>query len=385
MSTSIHPSSDDLSAYFDHELSDTEAASVATHLADCPDCRSHIEAFAVLAELGPRVEEMLPGDTYWTDLPDRVLTRLAMDPEDVGAPAVAKGSSFWRNLWNPEGAWRWAVGSTAAAVLLVGAWFTIHQAQNPAAPIGQTVAESTPAPAEVPAPGTGLAGTPLMSGNSRGADLAQVVNNETDAGPEMSPDAFSRRVIMTLGGRNDLGQSLDIASGQAVAGGGAASPIADQVSWTLPALGPQARLETQGVVSCGPGESPLEKAFVCAAKADEMGQSDLAREGYQVVQRFSNQSLPIYWEADYRLTYHRWRQRLASVPAGPQRAQVLSQMQQLADRSYKSWKKTGSVPDCREAWCMNRAFFRLAAEVSGVGSSAEQNKRMTDLVRCMDQ
>ena len=387
MSTSIHPSSDDLSAYFDNELSDTEAAATATHLADCPECQSHIEAFAVLSELGPRVEEMLPGEAYWSDLPDRVLARLAIEAGRAGAPAAAaKGSSFWRSLWNPQGGWRWAVGSTATAVLLVGAWFTIHQAQNPAAPLGSTIAENRAAPVEVPPPGAGLAGTPLMTGVTGPVESAQFVDNTVaDAAPGMSPDAFSRQVITTLGGRENLGTSLNIASGQAVTGDGAVSPIADQVAWTLPPLGPQARLETQGLVSCGPGESPLEKAFVCAAKADEMGQSALARQGYQVVQRFSDQSRPLYWEADYRLTYHKWRQQLASVPAGPQRAQILDNMHRLADQAYTSWKKTGNLPDCQQAWCMNRAFYRLAAEVSGVNSVSEQTARMSALVSCMNQ
>lgn len=241
MSTPIHPSSDELSAYFDQEIPPTDRASVSDHLTRCPECRSVVDGFSLLEELGPVVEEMLPGEAYWLDLPDRILARLA---QDADAPAVAPaeaepGASFWHRLWNPTGAWRWALGSVATLVLVAGSWWTFHEPRNPVDPVGRELAQegATRDPggapeAAVPAPGRGLVGTPLMNGESDPVLTASVA---ADHEPATSPEAFSRRVVTTLGGRNDLGTSLDLAPGQAVGSMGVANAgPGSQVSFDLP-------------------------------------------------------------------------------------------------------------------------------------------------------
>ncbi len=369
MSAPIHPSPDELSGFLDRELPESRRQEVDHHLSDCPECRSLVDGFTFLEELGPRITESLPGDAYWLDLPDRVLARIAAADRAPAPEAPAEPRpSRWRQLWNPQGIWRWAAGSAAAVVILAGAWVTVHQSRSPVAP-EPMLAENREDNVALPPAG-------LTRAVSTGDEESQ---------PAMNPDAFSRRVIMTLGGSGNLGQTLDMPSGQAVVSAGDPGGLGSQVDFSLPPLSPEGRAETAGVLSCGPGVSPLETAFLCAAKADEMGNDDLARQGYQIVRKMAGPSQPIYWESDFRLNYHAWRERLAAAPPGAPRAEVLSELGRLADQSYQEWQASGGQTDCQRAWCLNRTFYKLADEVSPSAQLQTVVDRTHELVRCMNK
>ena len=141
MNTSIHPSPEELSAYFDDELSPQQGSNIEAHLNGCPGCKTLVDEFGLMAEMGPRGDESLPGPAYWQDLPDRILARIADDSLDGFVP-VQSGRSFWNRLWNPEGPWRWAVGTAASAVLVAGAWFVLAKQPNPRAPVPEEIAQN---------------------------------------------------------------------------------------------------------------------------------------------------------------------------------------------------------------------------------------------------
>ena len=77
MTDTIHPSDEQLTAFFDKQLPDHKHTPIQDHVAACAECTAVLGDFAVLEDMGPLVEESLPGDLYWEDLPDRILARIA--------------------------------------------------------------------------------------------------------------------------------------------------------------------------------------------------------------------------------------------------------------------------------------------------------------------
>lgn len=382
MSASIHPSSEELSAFIDRELPAASLTEIEGHLVDCPDCRGAIEAFSFLNAMGPVVEESLPGDAYWADLPDRILVRIAADPAE--APSTqAGGRSIWQRLWQPQGTWRYAMGTVAAVVVVAGAWTVIHRQQSLTEPVGGGLAEngtvSSPASTELDSPGEPLVASNLASTPSG----VEPPSDSEELTPGMSPESFARRVITTLGGPNDLGTSLNIAAADNAPRPVSSGGIGTQVDYSLPPLSLQSRTETQDLVSCGPGESWLERAYICAVKADEVGNSALARQGYRVVLQNTDPSSILNWESGYRLTYHKWRDRILASPPGPERARALADLSRLASQSYSTWSSSGGTDDCQAAWCLNRAFSKLAVEMTTTTEQEQTACRVGELVRCI--
>ena len=377
MSAPTHPSFEELSAYHDAELAPDRRAAVESHLADCPACRAVLEEFTALEALGTSYSDRLPGASYWLDLPDRVLARIA-ETGNPGPVRAGERSSFWRKLWNPQGAWRWAAATAAAVVVIGGAWAAFHEAQNPVTPLPAELAEQQAPPVHrAPRVTPRLVGNDLVAGGPAMEDM--------DNAPVMNPDSFARRVVMTLGGENNLGTSLDMQAGRAIQPTGVSSPMGTQVTFNLPPLAPQSRREMQSVVSCGPGESAVQRALVAAAKAEEMGNTALARQGYLLVRKLSNPDHPLYREADYRLTYARWRQRVASASPGPARARVLVDLQDQAQRSYESWARTGNVTDCWNAWQLNRTLVHLGTGIVPASQLAQASLRLRRLSACISR
>ena len=379
MSASTHPSSEELSAFVDRELSPSDRTRIEEHLAACADCRGLIEAFSFLNSMGAVVEESLPGDAYWADLPDRVLVRLANDPPER-LPERESRPSLWQRLWQPQGAWRYAMGTAAAVVVVAGAWTVIHRQQSLTEPNGAVIAENT----LLPPMGPEAASVPSYAEDpSPGAGVYPTYAGAEDSAPGLSPESFARRVITTLGGPDDLGTSLNIAAAddapQTLSTGG----IGTQVDYSLPPLSLQSRAQTQDMVSCGPGESWLEKAYVCAVKAEEVGNCALARQGYRVVMQHTDPSSLLNWESGYRLTYHKWRDRILASPPGAERARALADLGRLAGESYTEWSHSGGVDDCQTAWCLNRAFSVLAVEMTPASEQEQAASRVGELVRCI--
>jgi hypothetical protein len=380
MSPSTHPSTEELSAFIDRELSSAALDEVEKHLVGCPDCRGLIEAFSFMNAMGPVVEESLPGDAYWADLPDRILVRLASDSSD--APSVrAGGRSIWQRLWQPQGVWRYAMGTVATLVVVAGAWTVIHRQQSLTEPMGGGLAENS----AVTSPESGSSSEPLVASNfPQTPSGVEPQGDSEELTPGLSPESFARRVITTLGGPNDLGTSLNIASADNTPRPLTSAGIGTQVDYSLPPLSLQSRAETQDLVSCGPGESWLERAYICAVKADEVGNSALARQGYRVVLQNTDPSSILNWESGYRLTYHKWRDRILASPPGPKRAQALADLSELASQSYSTWSSSGGADECQTAWCLNRAFSKLAVEMTSTTEQEQTECRVGELVRCID-
>jgi hypothetical protein len=393
MSASTHPSPENLSAFFDRELPADERIPVEAHLAGCPSCRAEMDAFAVLSELGPRIEESLPGDAYWKDLPDRILARI-VNPGPA-APHPGPAPSWWQRVWHPQGRMQVAWGAAAMLAVTAVAWVVMQGQPNPWRPvpvpeIAENIAPSDP-------------GEPVLQTGDH-SELANHVlpdyANRPDSDPTPSPQSYIRRVYTTYGDRNNLGMLLDVAEGEtqrATRGPG----IGQQVTQTLDEygapssqgsvddaasrlrLGPEARSSAQGVVIHGCGEEdPIESAFLAALKALESGNYEMARQGFLIVRDKLPPTESLRHEAEFRLQYIQWRERLES--AFGERVQAMNELHRLANASYQDWERSQARRDCQEAWCMNKVLLNLAPELANQSQAQVMLTRVNKLKGCVE-
>jgi len=363
MNNTIHPSIDSLSAFVDNELPPGDIADIRAHVDGCPGCRDQVQAFSSLGEMARGLDEPLPGEAYWKDLPDRILARIA--GAVVPRPVPEPQPSLWHRLWNPSGGWRLALGSAASLCLVAALWFVVHQTGTPWSPAAPEMAEQVATPV---------------------ADDGSLYTPVDDAGrpqPTMNPNSYSKRVIMSLGGRDNLGTPLDILPGRAAGSGSGYSTIGSQVTNTLPPLSPDAAAVTNGVISYGCGENPIESAYLAALKAEESGNYHLASQGYRLVRA----SLPIgsnlRHEAEYRLMYLAWSERMQST--WTQRAKAIDELNQLASRSFQTWQQSQLDRDCTKAWCMNRVLLSLGPEVASPANLQQTSSRVQQLKDCAQE
>jgi len=352
MKKPILPSIETLCAYHDKELPESERQAVEAALRESPESLALLEDFATLDTVGPHVEERLPGESYWLDLPDRILARAA-----VGEQQASSGRrSSWQRFFAPQGAWGWAVGATALVAVAGVSWLAMRNSDNPVNPL-ETEAVLT-------------AGT---EGVSEPPD-------DLDDVSEMSPEMYTQRVLMTLGGEGNIGESLDILAVDPVSSPPSAQSPLHQVSM---ALGPEMRQDMERVICDGPGKSsPIEEAFLCALKAEEVGRYDLARQGYALVLRRAPKDHPIHWQADFRLTFHKWATRMNNAP-GLQRVRMIEELNQLAHQTYQRWQQSGQMQDCQKAYCLNKTLVQLVQGDATPTDVQQTNVRVDQLQDCL--
>lgn len=391
MSAPTHPSSESLSAYFDQELSPEDRTPIDAHVAACPACRDELDAFSVMSELGPRIEESLPGDAYWKDLPDRILARIA-NPGPA-APNPGPAPSWWERLWHPQGRVRVAWGAAALVVVTAGAWVVMQQ-PNPWSPVPDLAENVSQEAADKAIP----EGASSAIGSHRLPDYA----NRAAEDPTPSPQSYIRRVYTTYGDRNNMGTMLDVAEGETQPQRGMG--LGQQVTETLPGygpavrsmqpasindvataldLGPEARSSAQGVVLHGCGEEdPIEITFLAALKAEESGNYEMARQGFLIVRSKLGPNEALRHEAEFHLQYMQWRRRLET--ALTQRAQAMNELSRLANASYQDWERSQGRQDCQEAWCMNKVLLNLAPELANPNQTQAMLTRVNKLKNCVE-
>jgi hypothetical protein len=128
--------------------------------------------------------------------------------------------------------------------------------------------------------------------------------------------------------------------------------------------------------------SSLEAAFFCALKAEEVGRYDLARQGYVVLLRRAPQDHPIRWQADFRLTFHRWASRMDNAP-GLQRVRMMDELNQLAHQTYLEWQESGQMQDCQKAYCLNKTLVQLVEGAATPMDLVQTNSRVSQLQDCL--
>ncbi len=367
MSDPIHPPSiETLSAYFDNELPPSERAAVESYLQRHPEGRLLLDDFVLMGDAATGIEEPLPNDSYWQDLPDRVLARIAQEDDPVVLPTAepAAGTSLWDRLWNPQGAWRFAVGTAAALGIGAVAWVALHEPRNPVEP----------------APRGGIV---ELAGIPDGLDAADEMEGLDP--PDVAPEIFAQRVIHTLGQgtQGTWGESINpIAEPTPRSGDASLRRVGVTSGATDLALLPETRRDMQGMICDGPGNSPLQDAMLVAIKAEEVGRTDLAVQGYRVVMANAPQNDPLYWEANYRLTYHKWEEKIGGDPRGHARA--VSELQTLAKETYQAWNTSGRMRDCQRAYCLNKTLVRLASEAAAPAEMQLTEVRVGELTQCVN-
>lgn len=370
MNTSAHPAPEALSAYFDKELPAPEQAAVESHLSDCGACRAELEMFVLMAELGPRVEESLPGESYWKDLPDRILQRVLMEHAIPAEPEPAAGG--WRRIFSGLSSgrsfWRPALAGVAGLAVVGAVWITVQRTPNPWAPV--PVADRGTAELTVP------------------EELQPAVSPEQE-----TATGFAQRIFLTYGNRENMGTSLDLLPGQVISTDGshsAGSQVGQDGSFDAAGTGAVSQVSllnddmralANEVVSYSCGEDSLELVYVAALRAEQTGRYDLAALGYQMLMQRLRPDDRLYLYADYRLNYLVWKVRMQRAMAG--QGKTLAELNRLADRSYQAWEKTGRETDCRKAWCMNRVLQQIGPEATAPVPVQHASTRIEQLRDCM--
>jgi hypothetical protein len=344
MNPSACPSSEALNAYFDNESLPDTRASIDTHLPACTSCRSELEWFGLLNELGPRVEESLPGDSYWQDLPHRILGLIMVEEEvhasSSSSAAAPSKASWWTRLWGPSPSWRYVTAGVASLAVIGGAWIITRNHPSPWNPDATkssvtTAAESDP------------------------VDLPAELRDDTPI-ENQSAALIAQRVFDTYGTtRETMGTPLDLKPGEAVPDQGH-NPLGSQAS-QMGSLTPDMRALAEEVVPYGCGEDSLTQVYIAALRAEQKGNYRSAAYGYRWLMASAPQGNLLHQYADYRLNYLVWKVKMQA--ALTQQAQAIDELNKIADHTYQTWEKTGNDQDCRKAWCMNRVIQQLGPEV----------------------
>lgn len=250
-----HPSDEQLSAFFDRQLPPDELTEIESHLSQCSDCTGVVADLGVLESWGPAIEERLPSDLYWQDLPERVLARIAReDRAPAVAPPAEAGPSWWRRLLTPGSTWAW-LGATAA-VAVVGGWFYLREdgPRETAAAVEPAVGGEVSTPSEDLPPGV----PPLVAS-------------------AMGEDEYRSRVATTLGMDGDMGEPLDVVPVVHDFSGADASGPVVRVGDASPV--PPGAFEARDLL----GTPELNYFFNSARRFEEVGRSDLAAHGYRIL------------------------------------------------------------------------------------------------------
>jgi len=343
MNSSACPSSESLNAYFDHESSPDDRTSIDAHLPACTSCRNELEWFGLLNEFGPRVEESLPGDSYWQDLPHRILGLIMVEGEVETPSSSSVGTkaapSWWQRLWGPSPSWRYVSAGVASLAVIGGAWVITRNHPSPVNPDTTKSAVATPA-------------------NDEAAALPVELQDDTSLDTQ-SASVIAKRVFDTYGtNRETMGTTLDLPPGEVVPDQGH-SPVGAQAS-QMGSLNPDMRALAEEVVPYGCGEDSLTQVYIAALHAEQNGNFRNAAYGYRWLMARVPQGYLLHQYADYRFNYLVWK---VKMQAALTQGQTMDELNKIADHAYQTWEKTGTDSDCRKAWCMNRVLQQLGPEV----------------------
>ena len=353
MNSSACPSSEALSTYFDKESAPEVTSSITDHLPGCANCRAELEWFGLLNEFGPRVEESLPGESYWEDLPHRILGLVMVEEEgqtsssSVSAPKSSGG--FWQRLWGPSPSWRYVTAGVASLAVIGGAWIITRNQPT------------------------------LSTDGSRNTDVApntEVVSNEL---PEVLKTPISDQNKSLVEFAEDVmgpPETLNLISGQVTADQGR-SGIGAQVTHTL---NPDMRALAEEVTPYGCGEDSLTQVYIAALHAEQSGNFRSAALGYQILMNRVPSSHMLHQYAEFRLNYLIWKVKMETAMV--QQAQAMDELNRIAEHTYQTWEKTGNDTDCRKAWCMNRVLQQLGPEMTEPVHLQTASTRVATLENC---
>lgn len=343
-----HPSDEQLSAFFDRHLPHGELTEIESHLSRCTDCADVVSDLAAMEQWGPAVEESLPSDLYWQDLPERVLARIAREEQTVAVPPASGAEpSWWRRLLSPGPTWAW-LGATAAVAVIGGGLY-----------LRDDGARDTAAVVDPAAPGTVSSPT---------EDLPEGVPPLFTA--SMGEEEYRSRIATTLGMNGDYGAPLDVVP---VVRSGLGSPVT-QVGLASPV--PAGALREQDLL----GSPELSYYFNSARQAEEVGRSDLAQQGYQILYAKSEPGHLARLAAETGLVRCAWRSQLAKAEAESSR--TLDAMFAEGDSLFRR-HLAGDHTDCRKGWETLVAFVDLAGDCASAPVIQEAKRRIVEMEPCI--
>jgi|GEM_PF-4284126 len=367
------PSDEQLGAFFDGELPPDEHQAMEALIAASPETRKHLEDLALLNALGPRIEEQLPSDLYWEDLPDRILARISLEDQHEALAATHQAApervSWWQRFRTPAGTW--ATAAVAVAALAGGGYLLAGHASSSAPSLAENRAPVAGPASESATPVTVHPGAAVTRPES-----VPPLGMSTDLAANRSPEELYVRKVQRVF------KTLGINPGQTSLDGGPTVPEYGASAFGTPiqrvSLGDGAHPDgTPSLSELGSGRAAY--FLSTALEAERAGERDLAREGFDLVTHNTDPRDRLYRAADAGLTRCNWQRRLEE--AGDQRAPLLKTMFQEAERRYVSYLQ-GNVGDCIRA----RNLYSCYAEYGGADVSAASVRyaraRMKELMTC---
>jgi len=350
MNKPTHPSDEKFCAYFDGELSEAERTEFESQIADDPQAQALLQDFTQLNELGSVVSDQMPGDSYWQDLPDRVLARIAAEGMSERTPVVSPSrGSWWQRLLAPQSAWRWAAATAVIAV--VGAGMTLQNRES----------SDTP--------------TDLAAVDPSATDIAATIT-QSEAQTQAVSKAYVRRVAHTLGGSGNLGEPLDQDSqlvGREATTDGTIRQVVDFGNLDVP------KTKSPRTLLAG-STSNLEDAFMAARYCEEQGAPDMAGDGYRLVSDNTPHESSLHLAAEIGIVRSQWRSLMEEEE---QIQDTLNQLSVRADEMYRE-HHGGDHTICEDAWAIHFTLVDLGRPHLEQAQHSIAVARMNEIATCVE-
>ena len=322
----------------------SERDQVESLLNSDPQAKTAMDELMFIQEMGPVVEESMPGDAYWQDLPDRIIERV--NGESLARPVIeAPKPTIWERLFSPQAAWKWAAATAVVAI----AGFGINS-QSPTGPQADNL----------------QANSLTVNDQATNEDLLAEAHNQNDA--------YVQRVAKTFGG--PMGVSLDQTSSGVVRREPGPGSLIQQASGfghlEVPASQEPQQLQSQNGCT-------VEESFKAARYCEETGSPRLAMEGYRLVAASTDQRADLNLAARLGLVRSEWTARLQETDDLDDTFQKLMMETDAAYNMHAS----GVHSACEDAWAVHYTLVSLSASYLDAAKHAEYQDQMTDVARCV--
>ncbi|NNF06660.1 MAG: hypothetical protein HKN21_07860 [Candidatus Eisenbacteria bacterium] len=365
MSDWNHPSEEQLSAYFDNELSAAEREQVEAAIENSPEAQAFLTDLAAMADMGPAIDDRMPNESYWQDLPDRVLARIANEDateavrDRVIVDEPAKSGSWWQRLLGAQSG-RWAAATAVMGILALGLYW---QNQNPIQP-GNFTADGTPSD-EAP---SDIFQNPAVTPVSQ-PDLASGGTSD-----------FQQRVFDTI--REDrrvaFGTGLGLVDGTSTQSRRLISSPLHDVGLDQVDANFQEQTHRQ-ITNPAVPETP-EGHLAAALIMEKQGYYNVARQGYDLVVSETPHGNDFHLAAEAGLKRIEYRALMEQHGA----RNMLGVMQ-AAYLTNVNKHRSNNHQDCDQAWKLLVSFIDLAKEKVPAADMQQAKADLQEIMVCVER